>query len=75
MDKWSAVFTAIGGLAAVGGLIDLALYKSEKEKLKARLGDWWLRFSLPPLPLHGLPEPLRMTIDFEADMIEEMLAR
>jgi hypothetical protein len=39
MDNWSAAFTAIGGLAAVGGLIDLALYKSEKEKLKARLED------------------------------------
>lgn len=45
MDKWSAAFTAIGGLAAVGGLIDLALYNSEKEKLQARLDDWWLRFT------------------------------
>src|SRR5262245_14145196 len=45
MDKWSAALTAIGGLAAIGGLIDLALYKSEKEKLKALLEDWWLRFT------------------------------
>ncbi len=45
MDEWSAAFTAIGGLAAVGGLIDLALYKSEKEKLKALLEDWWLKFT------------------------------
>jgi hypothetical protein len=45
MDKWSAALTAIGGLAAVGGLIDLALYRSEKEKLKALLEDWWLRFT------------------------------
>ncbi len=34
-----------------------------------------VKLSLPPLPLHGLPEPLRVTIDFEADMVEEMLAR
>ena len=34
-----------------------------------------VKLSLPPLPLHGLPEPLRVTIDFEADMVEEILAR
>jgi hypothetical protein len=44
VDKWSVAFTAIGGLAAVGGLIDLAMYKSEKDKLKALLEEWWLRF-------------------------------
>jgi hypothetical protein len=32
-----------------------------------------VKLSLPPLPLHGLPEPLRITIDFEADMVEEMI--
>jgi len=32
-----------------------------------------VKLSLPPLPLHELPEPLRVTIDFEADMVEEML--
>jgi hypothetical protein len=45
MDKWLAAFAAIGGLAAVGGLIDLALYNSEKEKLRARFEDWWVRFT------------------------------
>lgn len=33
-----------------------------------------VKLSLPPLPLHGLPEPLRVAIDFEADMVEEILA-
>ena len=32
-----------------------------------------VKLSLPPLPLHGLPEPLRLTIDFEAGMIDEMI--
>jgi hypothetical protein len=44
MDKWIAALTAIGGLAGIGGLVDLAMYKSEKVKLKALLEDWWLRF-------------------------------
>jgi hypothetical protein len=45
MDKWAAALTAFGGLAAIGGLIDLAMYKSEKAKLKALLEHWWLRFT------------------------------
>jgi hypothetical protein len=45
MDKWPAALTAIGGLAGVGGLIDIAMYRAEKEKLKALLEDWWLRFT------------------------------
>lgn len=32
-----------------------------------------VKLSLPPLPLHGLPEPLRVTIDIEADMVQEMI--
>ena len=27
------------------GLIDLAMYQGEKDRLKARLEDWWLRFT------------------------------
>jgi hypothetical protein len=42
---WSKLTTAIGGLAAVVGLIDLALYSTEKAKLKQWLEDWWLRFT------------------------------
>jgi hypothetical protein len=34
-----------------------------------------VKLSLPPLPLRGLPEPLRLTTDFDADMVEEMLTR
>jgi hypothetical protein len=45
MDKWIAAFTAIGGLTAFGGLIDFMMYNSEKDKLKALLEDWWLRFT------------------------------
>ena len=30
---------------AIGGLIDLDMYKSEKAKLKVKLEDWWLRFN------------------------------
>jgi hypothetical protein len=45
MDKWAAALTAIGGLAGIGGLIDLAMYKAEQDKLKALLEDWWLRFT------------------------------
>ena len=45
MDKWLAAASALGGLAAIGGLIDLAMYQAEKDKLKARLEDWWLRFT------------------------------
>jgi len=32
-----------------------------------------VKLSLPPLPLHSLPEPLRLSVDFEAGMVEEML--
>jgi hypothetical protein len=33
MDRWLEALAAIGGFAAIGGLIDLAMYKSEKVKL------------------------------------------
>jgi hypothetical protein len=45
MEKWVAAFAAMGGLTAFGGLIDLAIWKAEKEKLKSWLEDWWLRFT------------------------------
>lgn len=34
-----------------------------------------VRFSMPPLPLEGLPEPLRITLDFDAEMVDEILQR
>jgi hypothetical protein len=45
MDNWIAAFKAMGGVTAIGVLIDLAMYRSEKDKLKALLEDWWLRFT------------------------------
>ncbi|GEP62157.1 hypothetical protein [Reyranella soli] len=45
MDKWLEALAAFGGFAAIGILIDLAMYNSEKAKLKAKLEDWWLRFT------------------------------
>jgi hypothetical protein len=45
MDRWLEALAALGGFAAIGGLIDLAMYKAEKAKLKAKLEDWWLRFT------------------------------
>ena len=44
MDKLVEALTALGGFAGIGALIDLAMYKSEKVKLKTKLEDWWLRF-------------------------------
>jgi hypothetical protein len=44
MEKFVAVVETMGGLTVLGGLIDLAMWKSEKEKLRSRLEDWWLRF-------------------------------
>jgi hypothetical protein len=45
VDKWQAALAAMGGMTAIGGLIDLAMWQAEKEKLKGRLEDWWLRFT------------------------------
>jgi hypothetical protein len=44
MDRWLEALAALGGFAAIGGLIDLAMCKSEKARLKTKLEDWWLRF-------------------------------
>jgi hypothetical protein len=43
-DIWEAV-KEVGGLAAVGGVIDFLLSKAQQAKLKAWLENWWLRFS------------------------------
>ena len=47
------------------------------------IGDLWtlnedrrsVKLSLPPIPFEGLPEQLRLTVDFEADMVEDMIQR
>ena len=36
--------TVVGGLTVLGGLLDVAMWKTEKEKLRSWLEDWWLRF-------------------------------
>lgn len=43
--KFWAVVVAVGGLAAVGGVIDACLYKSERKRLIAWLEDCYLRFT------------------------------
>src|SRR5262249_44578637 len=42
---WEAALKAIGGATAIGGLIDLAMYKAEKKKFQDWLETWWLRFT------------------------------
>jgi hypothetical protein len=34
-----------------------------------------VRLTVPPLPLVGLPEPLRVHLDFEAEAIDAMIER
>jgi hypothetical protein len=34
-----------------------------------------VRLTVPPLPLVGLPEPLRVHLDFEAEAIDVMIER
>ena len=34
-----------------------------------------VRLQLPPLPLDGIPEPLRIHLDFDAAMVDEILLR
>src|SRR5262245_34859728 len=44
MDALWVALGKIGGLAMIGGLIDLAMRKSEKERLTYWLTLWWDRF-------------------------------
>ena len=34
-----------------------------------------VRLAVPPLPLEGLPEPLRITLDFNVEAVDEILQR
>ena len=34
-----------------------------------------VRFNLPALPIDGLPEPLRVHLDFDAEALDEMMDR
>ncbi len=34
-----------------------------------------VRFSLPPLPIEGLPEPLNIHLDFDRETVEALMER
>ena len=34
-----------------------------------------VRLQLPPLPIAGMPEPLRIHLDFDAETVDEILQR
>ena len=34
-----------------------------------------VRLQLPPLPIDGIPEPLRVHLDFDAELVDEILQR
>lgn len=43
MEKYAAALTAFGGMTAIGGLIDLLLYRDRK-RVESWMIDWWIRF-------------------------------
>jgi hypothetical protein len=36
---------------------------------------WTLRMEIPPLPIAGLPQPVRVQLDFDAETIDALLHR
>ena len=34
-----------------------------------------VRFAIPPIPLAGLPEPLKLFLDFDAKSVDELIER
>lgn len=44
MEKAWEAFSAIGGLAFIGGLIDFAMSRAQKDRLRKALETWWLQF-------------------------------
>ena len=51
-------------------------FAMEPEKMWRLSGDGrTVRLQLPPLPITGLPEPLRVHLDFDAEALDEMLER
>lgn len=43
-----------------------ATWKLNDERTRVRL-------DLPPIPLAGLPEPLKVSMDFDAEQVDEMI--
>jgi hypothetical protein len=55
---------------------DMMPFEAETEQMWTLSDDRALvRLILPPLPLEGLPEPLRVHLDFSADGIDQILER
>lgn len=55
---------------------DMMPFEAEPEQMWTLSDDRELvRFALPALPLEGLPEPLRVHLDFSAEAIDEILER
>ena len=55
---------------------DMMAFEAEPEQMWTLSDDRELvRLALPALPLEGLPEPLRVHLDFSAEAIDEILER
>jgi hypothetical protein len=55
---------------------DMMPFEAEPEQMWTLSDDRELvRLALPALPLEGLPEPLRVNLDFGAEAIDEILER
>jgi hypothetical protein len=55
---------------------DMMPFEAEPEQMWTLSDDRELvRLALPALPLEGLPEPLRVHLDFGAEAIDEILER
>lgn len=55
---------------------DMMQFEAKPEQMWTLSDDRELvRLALPALPLEGLPEPLRVHLDFTADAVDEILER
>ena len=55
---------------------DMMPFEADPEQMWTLTDDrQTVRLAVPPLPLEGLPEPLRITLDFNADAVDEILQR
>ena len=55
---------------------DMMQFEAETEQMWTLSDDRELvRLALPALPLEGLPEPLRVHLDFTAEAVDEILER
>ncbi len=54
---------------------DPMLVELDASKLLVLHDSETVRFNLPPLPLAGLPEPLRIHFDLDRSTVEDLLRR